>query len=79
MARATCEPRLRQVGENIKAALEAAGATLADIVKTNTYVTDIDEYFKHVDVRMGYFGALRPAPPWRSGVLLTPTWWSRSR
>ena len=47
--------QLRQVGENIKAALEAAGATLADIVKTNTYVTDIDEFFKHVDVRMQYF------------------------
>ena len=50
--------QLRQVGENIKAALEAAGASLADIVKTNTYVTDIDEFFKHVDVRMEYFGAL---------------------
>jgi 2-iminobutanoate/2-iminopropanoate deaminase len=50
--------QLRQVGENIKAALAAAGATLADIVKTNTYVTDIDEFFKHVDIRMEYFGAL---------------------
>ncbi|HKA62344.1 MAG TPA: RidA family protein [Methylomirabilota bacterium] len=50
--------QIRQVGENIKAALAAAGATLADIVKTNTYVTDIEEFFKHVDVRMEYFGAL---------------------
>ena len=50
--------QIRQVGENVKAALAAAGATLADIVKTNTYVTDIEEYFKHVDVRMEYFGAL---------------------
>ena len=50
--------QIRQVGENIKAALEAAGATLADIVKTNTYVTDIEEFFKHVDIRMEYFGAL---------------------
>jgi len=50
--------QLRQVGENIKAALAAAGATLDDIVKTNTYVTDIEEFFKHVDVRMEYFGAL---------------------
>ena len=50
--------QMRQVGENIKAALEAAGATLNDIVKTNTYVTDIEEFFKHVDVRMEYFGAL---------------------
>jgi 2-iminobutanoate/2-iminopropanoate deaminase len=50
--------QLRQVGENIKAALAAAGATLADVVKTNTYVTDIEEFFRHVDIRMEYFGAL---------------------
>ena len=50
--------QLRQVGENITAALAAAGATLNDIVKTPTYVTDIDEFFRHVDVRMEYFGAL---------------------
>ncbi|MEA3024912.1 MAG: 2-iminobutanoate/2-iminopropanoate deaminase, partial [Alphaproteobacteria bacterium] len=36
-------------------ALEAAGATLADIVKTTTYVTDMDEYFRHQDMRMRYF------------------------
>ena len=50
--------QLRQVGENITAALAAAGATVNDIVKTTTYVTDIDEFFRHVDVRMEYFGAL---------------------
>jgi 2-iminobutanoate/2-iminopropanoate deaminase len=50
--------QLRQVGENLKAALEAAGATLDHLVKTTTYVTDIEEYFKHVDVRMAYFRAL---------------------
>ena len=50
--------QIRQVGENLKAALEAAGATLNDLVKTTTYVTDIEEFFKHVDVRMQYFGAL---------------------
>jgi enamine deaminase RidA (YjgF/YER057c/UK114 family) len=50
--------QLRQVGENIKAALAAAGATLNDVVKTTTYVTDIDEFFKYVEVRMEYFGAL---------------------
>jgi 2-iminobutanoate/2-iminopropanoate deaminase len=46
--------QLRQTLENLKAALEAAGASLADLVRTNTYVTDIDEYFKHTDVRMEY-------------------------
>jgi 2-iminobutanoate/2-iminopropanoate deaminase len=50
--------QLRQVGENLKAALAAAGASLQDLVKTTTYVTDIDEFFRHVDVRMEYFGAL---------------------
>ena len=50
--------QLRQVGANITAALAAAGATVNDIVKTTTYVTDIDEFFRHVDVRMEYFGAL---------------------
>src|SRR5215471_11459421 len=52
--------QIRQVGENIKAALAAAGATLADIVKTNTYVTDMDAFFRHVDVRMQYFGPAMP-------------------
>ena len=52
--------QIRQVGENIKTALEAAGASLDALVKTTTYVTDIDEYFKHVDLRMEYFGAAMP-------------------
>jgi 2-iminobutanoate/2-iminopropanoate deaminase len=52
--------QIRQVGENIKAALAAAGASLSDLVKTTTYVTDIEEFFKHVDVRMEYFGAALP-------------------
>jgi enamine deaminase RidA (YjgF/YER057c/UK114 family) len=47
--------QIRQVGENIKTALAAAGCTLADIVKMTTYVTDMDAFFKHVDVRMQYF------------------------
>lgn len=45
--------QLRQVGENLKAALAAAGATLEDLVKTTTFVTDIEEY-------MEYFGAALP-------------------
>jgi enamine deaminase RidA (YjgF/YER057c/UK114 family) len=52
--------QIRQVGENIKAALAAAGATLGDLVKTTTFVTDIEEFFRHADVRMEYFGAALP-------------------
>jgi len=50
--------QIDQVGKNLVAALAAAGATPADLVRTNTYVTDIDEFFRHVDVRMKYFHAL---------------------
>ena len=52
--------QIQQVGENIKACLEAAGATLADIVKTNTFVTDYEEFAKHPDMRMRYFGPATP-------------------
>jgi enamine deaminase RidA (YjgF/YER057c/UK114 family) len=52
--------QIEQVGENIKDALEAAGATLADVVKTTTYVTDMDEYFRHQDLRMQYFAQALP-------------------
>ena len=52
--------QIQQVGENIKTCLEAAGATLADIVKTNTYVTDYEEFSKHGDKRLRYFGPATP-------------------
>ena len=49
-----------QVGENIKAGLSAAGATLDDIVRTSTYVTDMEEFLKHPDIRVRYFGKELP-------------------
>lgn len=52
--------QIRQVGENLQAALQAAGAGLGDLVRTQTFVTDIDAFFKHVDVRMKYFGQALP-------------------
>jgi enamine deaminase RidA (YjgF/YER057c/UK114 family) len=52
--------QIKQVGENLKNALEAAGASLNDLVKTTTFVTDIDEFFKHVDVRHNYLGVGLP-------------------
>lgn len=48
--------QLRQVGENLKAALEAAGGSLKDIVKITTFVTDMDAFFTCVEVRDEYFG-----------------------
>lgn len=52
--------QIRQVGENLRLSLEAAGAGLKDLVRTCTYVTNIDEFFKHVDVRAKYFGEALP-------------------
>jgi enamine deaminase RidA (YjgF/YER057c/UK114 family) len=52
--------QIRQVGENLRIALEAAGARPEDLVKTTTYVTDIDEFFKHPDVRAEVFGQSLP-------------------
>jgi enamine deaminase RidA (YjgF/YER057c/UK114 family) len=60
--------QIQQVGENIKTGLEAAGATLADIVKTNTFVTNYEEYTKHGDMRARYFG---PATPTSTTVQIT--------
>jgi enamine deaminase RidA (YjgF/YER057c/UK114 family) len=45
-----------QVGENIIAGLRAAGATLDNVVKSMTFVTDMQEYLKHADLRAKYFG-----------------------
>jgi enamine deaminase RidA (YjgF/YER057c/UK114 family) len=45
-----------QVGECIIAGLKAVGATMADVVKTTTFVTDMAEYLKHADLRFRYFG-----------------------
>ena len=52
--------QIRQVGENLRLALESAGATLDDLVRTCTYVTDIDEFFRHVEVRQQYLGRALP-------------------
>ena len=48
--------QIRQVGENLKASLESVGATLENLVRTCTFVTDIEAFFKHVAVRHEYFG-----------------------
>lgn len=53
--------QIRQVGENLRLALAAAGASLDDLIKTTTFVTDIDEFFKHVDLRAEYLGSALPA------------------
>lgn len=48
--------QFEQVGINLKNALEAAGASLADVVKAVTYVTDMDAFFECIDIREKYLG-----------------------
>ena len=52
--------QLEQTFKNLDACLKAAGATWADVVKTNTFVTDYEEFAKHPDMRMRYFGPATP-------------------
>jgi enamine deaminase RidA (YjgF/YER057c/UK114 family) len=53
--------QIEQVCKCIQKCLEAAGASLADVVETTTYATDLNEFFKHVEVRSKYFEAAMPA------------------
>lgn len=51
----------RQVYENIKTVLTAAGAKLEDVVKINTYITDQSKFMDMLEVRSEIFGANPPA------------------
>lgn len=48
--------QIEQVAANLRKCLEAAGATMADVVKTTTYVTDIDLFFQFTAQRARIFG-----------------------
>src|SRR5690606_36795805 len=51
----------RQVCENIKAAMTAAGGTLEDIVRVDVYVRNMEHFDKIHAVRREYFKAPLPA------------------
>jgi reactive intermediate/imine deaminase len=51
----------RQVMENLSAALEAAGATFADVVKVTNYVTDASQWPQVLPVRAEYIPEPFPA------------------
>ncbi len=51
----------RQVFENMKLILDAAGATFADILRVTVYLTDVGDRTKINPVRKEFFGAARPA------------------
>ena len=50
-----------QVFKNLQAALAAAGAKFSDVVKMNSYITDMSKVQAVRDVRTKYFGELTPA------------------
>src|SRR5690349_2685317 len=52
--------QMEQTFKNLEACLKAAGASWADVVKTNTFVTDYEQFSKHSDVRMRYIGVAAP-------------------
>lgn len=60
VGRGDMRAQIEQVGKNLQQCLAAAGAKLDDLVKTTTYVTDIEEFFKHAETRMRYFSPALP-------------------
>jgi 2-iminobutanoate/2-iminopropanoate deaminase len=55
------EPETRRVMENLKAVLEAAGLSLANVVKTTIYLADFNDYGK-VNAIYGEYWKSGPAP-----------------
>lgn len=54
-------PQVRQVFENLTAVAEAAGGSLAQVVKLTVYLTDLDNFATVNEVMSQYFEAPYPA------------------
>lgn len=57
---ADMKAQAEQVFKNLEAALGAAGATFKDVVKMNTYTTDMTQVQAIRDVRTKYFANITP-------------------
>ena len=55
------EAQLRQIYRNLETALAATGATLADLVKTTTFITKRDDFASVSRVRSEMYGDRGPA------------------
>ncbi len=72
--------QLEQTFKNLDACLKAAGATWADVVNTNTFVTDYQRSRSAPTYACAISGwPVRPARRSRSAVSPSPRRWSRSR
>ncbi|NWG22149.1 MAG: RidA family protein [Chloroflexi bacterium] len=56
----TIEEQTRQVCENIKTILEAAGASMADVVKATVHLSDLSLFQRYNAVYAEYFPEPRP-------------------
>lgn len=61
LGRGDIEAQTRQVCENLKAAVEAAGGTMADICRVDVYVRNMEHFDTIHKVRREYFPAPAPA------------------
>jgi 2-iminobutanoate/2-iminopropanoate deaminase len=57
----TVEEQTARVLDNIKAILEAGGATMADVVKANAYLNDMTLFERYNKVYVTYFPDPKPA------------------
>lgn len=55
------EEQTERVLDNLKAVLEAAGASLDRVVKTTVYLADMNEFAAMNEIYARYFGATKPA------------------
>jgi len=56
----TIEEQTAQVLENIKAILEAAGASMADVVKVTAHLSDLSHFDRYNKVYSSYFPDPKP-------------------
>ncbi|GGG73400.1 reactive intermediate/imine deaminase [Parapedobacter pyrenivorans] len=57
----TIEEETARTLDNIKAIIEAAGATMEDVVKSTVHLKEIDEFDRFNTVYANYFAGTRPA------------------
>jgi enamine deaminase RidA (YjgF/YER057c/UK114 family) len=66
------EAQTRQVLDNLKAVVEAAGMTMDDVVSTSVFLADLDQFGAMNEVYTTYFGDAPPSPRHRRGRPPTP-------